>query len=166
MEKHEGTDAGAIRLDDPWYDAIASGWCEPAHEFPPGSAHTASPRPRPESAADVSPAVQHGPAFREVRSRYRRYVIPASVAFLTWYFAYVIAATAVPGLMARPVAGGPLNVAIVAGLAQFTTTFLLTFAYAARQTRLRRDRAALGLRRETWEMTRDQMRERPWEQGR
>ncbi|MEV6317691.1 DUF485 domain-containing protein [Streptomyces sp. NPDC051776] len=158
MEKHDGTDAGSIRLDDPWYDAIASGWCEPAHEFPPGGAQASAARPRPESAADVYLAVQQSPAFREVRSRYRRFVIPASVAFLTWYFTYVIAATAAPGLMARPVAGGPLNVAMVAGLAQFVTTFLLTFAYA-RQARLRRDRAALDLRWETQELTRDRTRE-------
>lgn len=54
--------------------------------------------------------------------------------------------------MARPVAGA-VNVAMVAGLGQFLTTFLLTWAYA-RHARLRRDHAALELRWDTQEMTR------------
>ena len=54
--------------------------------------------------------------------------------------------------MARPVVGA-LNVAMVAGLAQFATTFLLTWAYA-RHARLRRDRVALELRWVTQEMMR------------
>ncbi|MGW7197429.1 hypothetical protein ACWGH9_15010, partial [Streptomyces chryseus] len=28
MEKQEGRDAAAVRFDDPWYDALASGWGE------------------------------------------------------------------------------------------------------------------------------------------
>ncbi|WP_311766089.1 DUF485 domain-containing protein, partial [Streptomyces telluris] len=81
------------------------------------------------SAPDVYSEVQRGAAFREVRSRYRRFAFPAAAAFLLWYLAYVVTATAAPGLMARQVAGA-LNVAMLAGLAQFVTTFLLTWAYA------------------------------------
>ncbi len=103
------------------------------------------------SAADIYLEVQHSAAFQEVRSRYRRFVVPAAVAFLVWYLAYVVTATTAPGLMARPVAGA-VNVAMVAGLGQFLTTFLLTWAYA-RHARLRRDRAALELRWDTQELT-------------
>ncbi len=102
--------------------------------------------------AGVYLEVQRSPAFQEVRRRYRRFAFPATLAFLLWYLAYVVAATAAPGLMARPVAGA-VNVAMVAGLGQFLTTFLLTWAYA-RHARLRRDRAALELRWDTQEMTR------------
>ncbi|RSS60063.1 DUF485 domain-containing protein [Streptomyces sp. WAC01280] len=112
----------------------------------------AVPRQREPSAADIYLEVQRSPAFQEVRRRYRRFVFPAALAFLLWYLAYVVAATAAPGLMARPVAGA-VNVAMVAGLGQFLTTFLLTWAYA-RHARLRRDRAALELRWDTQEMTR------------
>lgn len=28
MEKEAGSEAAAMRLDDPWYDALASGWGE------------------------------------------------------------------------------------------------------------------------------------------
>jgi uncharacterized membrane protein (DUF485 family) len=54
--------------------------------------------------------------------------------------------------MARPVLGA-VNVAMLAGLGQFLSTFLLTWAYA-RHARLRRARAALELRWDTQELTR------------
>ncbi|UYQ64893.1 DUF485 domain-containing protein [Streptomyces peucetius] len=155
MEKQEDRDVAPVRLDDPWCDALASGWSDrdgigaPAPGGPPapGEGHTAGP-----NAADVYLEVQRSEAFQEMRARYRRFVVPACAAFLLWYLAYVVAATTAPGLMARPVAGA-VNVAMVAGLAQFLTTFLLTWAYA-RHARLRRDRAALDLRWDTQEMTR------------
>lgn len=136
--------ARGARLGDPWYDALASGWGE--------SDDTDAPESAPPVVGDVYLEVQRSEAFREVRSRYRRFVVPAVVLFLTWYVAYVVAATAAPGFMARPVAGA-VNVAMVAGLGQFLTTFLLTWSYA-RHARLRRDRAALELRWETQELTR------------
>ncbi|WP_328947052.1 DUF485 domain-containing protein [Streptomyces sp. NBC_00250] len=140
-------------VDDPWNDATASGRDERTGAGGPGDGRPgAVPRQRVHSAAEIYLEVQRSPAFQEVRSRYRRFVFPAALAFLLWYLAYVVAATAAPGLMARPVAG-VVNVAMVAGLGQFLTTFLLTWAYA-RHARLRRDRAALELRWDTQEMTR------------
>ncbi|KAA6211684.1 DUF485 domain-containing protein [Streptomyces filamentosus] len=121
-----------------------------AAEFPRQRAD--APAPRVPGAAEIYLEVQRSPAFQEVRRRYRRFAFPATLAFLLWYLAYVVAATAAPGLMARPVAGA-VNVAMVAGLGQFLTTFLLTWAYA-RHARLRRDRVALQLRWDTQEMTR------------
>jgi uncharacterized membrane protein (DUF485 family) len=91
-------------------------------------------------------------ACQEVRSRYRRFVVPMVAVFLGWYTAYVVAATAAPGFMARPVAGA-MNVALLAGLGQFLSTFLFTWAYA-RHARLRRDRTALELRWDTQERAR------------
>ncbi|MFB7448868.1 DUF485 domain-containing protein [Streptomyces sp. NPDC056194] len=142
-----------MAVDGPWYEATASGWSgETAAGAPGGGRPGAVPRQRVHSAAEIYLEVQRSPAFQEVRRRYRRFVFPATLAFLLWYLAYVVAATAAPGLMARPVAGA-VNVAMVAGLGQFLTTFLLTWAYA-RHARLRRDRAALELRWDTQEMTR------------
>ncbi|MEU5212915.1 DUF485 domain-containing protein [Streptomyces sp. NPDC020742] len=158
MDKQDGRSAGepgAVGLDDPWYDTLASGWGE--HDGTadpvggPVSAPEAPPAARPAAYDEVYLAVQRSGAFQEVRRRYRRFVVPATVAFLAWYLAYVIASVAAPGLMARPVAGA-LNVALLAGLGQFVTTFLLTWAYA-RHARLRRDRAALDIRWETQELT-------------
>ncbi|GAB2720167.1 DUF485 domain-containing protein [Streptomyces bullii] len=144
---------GTARYDDPWYDVLAAGWGESAGIGTPAPAvPTARTRDGAPAAADVYLEVQRSAAFREVRSRYRRFVVPAVTVFFAWYVAYVVTATAVPGLMARPVAGA-VNVAMLAGLGQFLTTFLLTWAYA-RHARLRRDRAALELRWDTQEMTR------------
>lgn len=147
-------EAGQLRYDDPWYDALASGWGESAGD---GAHHAGVPSARTEgetgaAAADVYLEVQRSAAFQEVRRRYRRFVVPAFVAFFAWYVGYVVAATTAPELMARPVAGA-VNVAMVAGLGQFLSTFLLTWAYA-RHARLHRDRAALDLRWDTQELTR------------
>jgi uncharacterized membrane protein (DUF485 family) len=162
VEKHQGRDpattsagaAGQTRYEDPWYDVLASGWGEldgagaaapvvpPAHRGPEGA----------DRVADVYLEVQRSAAFQEVRSRYRRFVIPGLLVFSTWYLGYVVTAQTAPGLMARPVAGA-VNVVMVAGLGQFLTTFLFTWAYA-RHARLRRDRAALELRWDTQELTR------------
>ncbi|MEU9453200.1 DUF485 domain-containing protein [Streptomyces sp. NPDC048277] len=158
-ERHEDTgEYGAasreVRYEDPWYDALASGWGELDGAGAPAPVPAA--RTGREGAAvrtrDVYLEVQRSPAFQEVRSRYRRFVVPAVALFLTWYVGYVVTATTAPGLMARPVAGA-VNVAMVAGLGQFLTTFVLTWAYA-RHARLRRDRAALELRWDTQELTR------------
>lgn len=96
------------------------------------------------SAAQIYGEVQRSAVFQQVRRRYRRFVVPLGLAFLLWYFGYVITAVAAPALMARPVFGA-VNVAMLAGLAQFLTTFLLTWAYA-RHARLYRDPVALELR--------------------
>ncbi|MCF3121794.1 DUF485 domain-containing protein [Streptomyces arenae] len=170
MEKHDGPAAAPGRgeagrgrpgeLRDPWYDAFAAGWGEVD-----GTGATASVvaprdggRQRGASAADIYLEVQRSAAFQEVRRRYRRFVVPAVAVFFTWYVAYVVTATAAPGLMARPVAGS-VNVAMVAGLGQFLTTFLLTWAYS-RHARLRRDRAAMELRWAVFEQEREQEKRR------
>ena len=145
--QHNARDAGVVGLGDPWYDTVASGWGEDETGGAPGPR-----RARPPAAADVYAEVHGSAAFQEVRRRYRRFVFPAAALFLLWYLVYVVAATTAPGLMGRPVVGA-LNVAMLAGLAQFATTFLLTWAYA-RHARLRRDRVALELRWVTQEMMR------------
>lgn len=143
------------RYEDPWYDTLASGWGDLDGTGMPAPA-VPSARTEPDGAAararDIYAEVQRSEAFQEVRSRYRRFVVPGVAAFLLWYVGYVVTATAAPGLMAEPVVGA-VNLGMLAGLGQFLSTFLLTWAYA-RHARLRRDRAALELRWDTQEMTR------------
>ncbi|MFD4572792.1 DUF485 domain-containing protein [Streptomyces sp. NPDC058417] len=145
-----------VPYEDPWYDALATGWGESGG--PPPTAAEVPPARRASSSAVGATArvyleVQRSEAFQEVRGRYRRFVIPATAGFFLWYVGYVVAATTAPGLMARPVVGA-VNVALLAGLGQFLTTFLLTWAYS-RHARLRRDRAALELRWDTQQLTRE-----------
>lgn len=135
MDERDGADPGTLGVEDPWAET-GSGWMPQARQE-----RQEEPAAR---RAAVYVEVQHSAAFREVRDRYRGFVFPVAAGFVAWYLLYVVAATTAPGLMGRRVAG-EVNVAMVAGLAQFATTFLLTWAYA-RHARLRRDRAALDLR--------------------
>ena len=138
-----------MRIDDPWYDTLASGRGGRHDECAP----PAVPAPgRPEAGtagrdahATARLAVHRSAAFQEVRRRHRRFVLPAGAVFLAWYLAYVVTATAAPGLMGRPLGGGPFTVGVLAGLTQFATAFLLAWAYA-RHARLHRDRTAFELR--------------------
>ncbi|MGW3266721.1 DUF485 domain-containing protein [Streptomyces sp. NPDC001056] len=161
--RDHGAPTRDARHEDPWYDPQALGWSEsdgtgtmPAPAVPPAPSVPSARGERDASATrarDVYIEVQRSAAFREVRGRYRRFVVPGVTVFLGWYVAYVVAATTAPRLMARPVVGA-VNVGMLAGLGQFLTTFLLTWAYA-RHARLRRDRTALELRWNTQELARE-----------
>jgi len=67
--------------------------------------------------------------FVELRRRYRGFVIPATIAFLTWYLLYVVMSNWATGFMDTKVVGH-INVALVFGLLQFFTTFLLAYVYS------------------------------------
>jgi uncharacterized membrane protein (DUF485 family) len=69
------------------------------------------------------------PEFAELRRRYASFVMPATIAFLLWYFLYVILSNWAPGLMGTQVVGN-INVALVFGLLQFVTTFGIAWLYA------------------------------------
>jgi uncharacterized membrane protein (DUF485 family) len=70
------------------------------------------------------------PEFTRLRSAYRSFVFPATVAFLTWYLLYVVMSNWATDFMAHKVWGN-INVALVFGLLQFLTTFLIAWAYAS-----------------------------------
>jgi uncharacterized membrane protein (DUF485 family) len=67
--------------------------------------------------------------FRELRSRYRGFAIPATIAFLVWYFLYVLMSSFAGGFMATKVVGN-INIALVFGLLQFASTFAIAFFYS------------------------------------
>jgi len=71
--------------------------------------------------------MQHSPEFQELRSTFRGFTFPMMIASLVWYIFYVILATFMPEFMARPFLS--LNVGLWLGLAQFITTFLITWIY-------------------------------------
>lgn len=72
--------------------------------------------------------------FVELRRRYLRFVVPATVAFLSWYLLYVVMSNWATDFMSREVVGN-VNVALVFGLLQFVTTFLIAWLYASHMTR-------------------------------
>ena len=69
------------------------------------------------------------PEFQQLRSRYRGFVIPATVAFLAWYLLYVVMSNWASGFMNTQVIGN-INVALIFGLLQFVTTFGLAYYYS------------------------------------
>lgn len=74
------------------------------------------------------------PEFAQLRSAYRRFAIPATVAFLLWYLLYVVMSNWAEGFMATKVAGN-INVALVFGLLQFATTFVIAYLYSSYSNR-------------------------------
>jgi uncharacterized membrane protein (DUF485 family) len=71
--------------------------------------------------------------FEELRRRYRGFVFPATVAFLSWYLLYVVLSNWAGGFMATKIVGN-INVALVFGLLQFATTFLIAWVYSRYST--------------------------------
>ena len=72
----------------------------------------------------------HGTAeFRDLRRRYRAFVLPATVAFLAWYLLYVVMSNWAGDVMGTKVIGN-INVGLIFGLLQFVTTFGLAWLYA------------------------------------
>ena len=67
--------------------------------------------------------------FTELRRRYRGFVFPATVAFLAWYLLYVVMSNWATDFMSHKLWGN-INVALVFGLLQFLTTFLLAYVYS------------------------------------
>ena len=67
--------------------------------------------------------------FNELRSRFRKFVFPATIAFLSWYLLYVILSNWAHDFMSIEVFGN-INVALIFGLLQFVTTFGLAWVYA------------------------------------
>ena len=69
------------------------------------------------------------PEFTRLRSTFRRFVFPTTVAFLAWYLLYVVMSMWAHDFMSKEVWGN-INVALVFGLLQFLSTFLIAWAYA------------------------------------
>jgi uncharacterized membrane protein (DUF485 family) len=67
--------------------------------------------------------------FQELRRRFRKFAFPATFAFLAWYLLYVLMSMWASGFMDHQL-WGHINVALVFGLLQFLTTFVLAWMYA------------------------------------
>ena len=73
-------------------------------------------------------AMRDSPQFSKLRGTYRKFTFPMTVAFFVWYVVYVLAAVFAPSFMAIELGGG-WNIGLVFGLAQFLTTFIITWIY-------------------------------------
>ena len=66
--------------------------------------------------------------FAELRRRYRRFAFPATVAFMIWYITYVVCNNWARDFMDIRVIGN-INIAVVFGLLQFASTFVIAYLY-------------------------------------
>ena len=66
--------------------------------------------------------------FQTLKKRHRGFVFPVAVAFLVWYFVYVLLADYAHGFMSHKV-GGNITVGLLFGLGQFVSTFAITLIY-------------------------------------
>ncbi|MDO5533116.1 MAG: DUF485 domain-containing protein [Propionibacteriaceae bacterium] len=77
---------------------------------------------------DAYLAAQESPEFDQLRRKFRGFAFPMTAAFLVWYFAYVLLSVYAKDFMSTPVMGN-VNLGVLLGLAQFVTTFLITWLY-------------------------------------
>ncbi|MCY0931464.1 DUF485 domain-containing protein [Streptomyces sp. H27-H1] len=92
---------------------------------PPGSAGTPPAHP----SADEFVRVQQSQEFADLRHAHRSFAFPLTVAFIAWYLLYVLLSNYAGGFMGTKLFGN-INVALVLGLGQFATTFLIAWLYS------------------------------------
>ena len=92
----------------------------------------AEPPTTAESPADTVnwEEVQDSPAFTHLRHALRSFIFPVTVAFLVWYFAFVLLSSFAPDFMAQKV-WGLVTLGLLLGLGQFVTTFAITMWYVS-----------------------------------
>ena len=77
--------------------------------------------------------VQESAEFAELRRAHRSFAFPLTVAFIAWYLLYVVMCNWATDFMNIKLFGN-INVALVFGLLQFVTTFLLAWIYSRYST--------------------------------
>jgi uncharacterized membrane protein (DUF485 family) len=77
--------------------------------------------------------IQETSDFQELRRRFRRFSFPMTVAFLSWYLLYVVLSGWAHAFMSTKVLGN-INVALVFGILQFVSTFLIAWLYSRHAT--------------------------------
>lgn len=92
----------------------------------PELVHTEKPHAAPSTESFV--AVSKTEEYLNLRSTFRRFAFPMTIAGLVSYFVYVVLSIYAPGAMAQPLFGA-LNVGMTLGLAQFAVTYVWTYLY-------------------------------------
>src|SRR5712671_1405276 len=77
------------------------------------------------------------PEFKALMRAKRRFIVPAFLIFVLYYFALPVLVGYAPGLMATPVIG-PVNLAYLFALSQFFVAWLIAFLYVRAAARFDR----------------------------
>lgn len=83
----------------------------------------------PSSSTERYRAVQDSAEFGRLRHTARSFVFPMTVAFFLWYALYVLLSAYARGFMSAKIIGN-INVALILGLLQFVSTFLIAWYYS------------------------------------
>ena len=82
-----------------------------------------------ESSTERYQAVQRSEDFQRLRHKLRSFIFPMTVAFFLWYLLYVVLCAYARDFMSIKVVGN-INVALIFGLLQFVSTFLIAWFYS------------------------------------
>jgi uncharacterized membrane protein (DUF485 family) len=88
-------------------------------------------------------AVRDADDFAALKRRYKNFALPWTIAFMAWYLLYVVCNNWARDFMTHKVAGN-INVALIFGLLQFLSTFLIAWLYG-RYANRKLDPLAAGL---------------------
>ena len=80
-------------------------------------------------------AAERSPEFQELVTRRRKFVVPATVGFLTWYLGFILLAGYAPDFMGESVYEG-LTVGYVLALTQFVMVWGLGWLYLRQADRV------------------------------
>jgi len=81
-------------------------------------------------------AAERSLEFRELVSKKRAFVIPATAFFLIWYFGFIVLAGYAPGFMGDEFLTDGLTVGYALALTQFVMTWVLGWMYLRRADRV------------------------------
>jgi len=73
--------------------------------------------------------VAESPEFEELVRRKRRFMVPATIFFLTWFLGFILLAGYAPGFMGEEFLTDGLTVGYVLALSQFVMVWVLCWAY-------------------------------------
>jgi uncharacterized membrane protein (DUF485 family) len=79
-------------------------------------------------ASEVWERTQQSEEFKTLKGRFRRFSFPMTIAFLAWYFIFVLLMTFARDWVSTPVFGN-INIAMVLALLQFVSTLVIVIAY-------------------------------------
>jgi uncharacterized membrane protein (DUF485 family) len=91
------------------------------------------PHDEAESHDPIYDRLRATPEFQELKRRHTSFVLPATLAFLSWYLLYVVMSMWAHDFMSKQVVGN-INVALIFGLLQFVTTFVIAWLYSRYMT--------------------------------
>ena len=87
---------------------------------------------------------QSSPEFAQLRKSFRGFAFPLTVAFLVWYFLYILLTAFARDFVSTPVIGN-VNIAFILGVLQFVSTFVIMWLYERHSTN-KLDKASDALR--------------------